>query len=303
MRVLVTGVNGFLGRAVAEELLRGGDSVCGIARGEQGFSPRIDYRRLDIADFAGVEELLAGERPDAVVHLAALVHRRDALEQDYERINAEASRRLFAACQRHGVPIAVLASTIEVYGAREGTVDEQTPVAPVTPYGRSKVAAEAAAAALPRHAILRLTPLYGPGHMDNVEKRFYLPRTRIGLRFGKGDYAFHFCQVERVAQFIRAFLEGEGAPGIYVLSDPEMLRASVYLRRQRADGAMRFALAVPRGLGRAAVAALEVMLRLTGRRNPFVSRYNFDKLFRSTRYDGSKAQSVIDGAKQRRRAQ
>ncbi len=71
MRILVTGASGFVGRELCAQLLAGGHQVGALVR-RAGSAP-IGTRPLagDLGDGPGLVEVLAGERPDCVIHLAA----------------------------------------------------------------------------------------------------------------------------------------------------------------------------------------------------------------------------------------
>lgn len=147
MRVLVTGHDGYVGPPVVGELLRRGYEVsgldsrlfegCGLAEPAAG----IPVSALDIRDIAAPD--LAGF--EAVVHLAALSN--DPLgfldPGVTAEINHRAAVRLARLARAAGVSRFVLASTCSVYGAAgDLPVDEEGPLAPVTPYAHSKALAE-----------------------------------------------------------------------------------------------------------------------------------------------------------------
>ena len=147
MRYVVTGAAGFIGSLLAEALTARGDDVVGIDSFTDYYDPRLkeqnaeglDVRRLDLAadelDFAGF---------DGVFHLAGQPGVRsfgDVFPLYVER-NVLASQRVFEAAARDGVRV-VFASSSSVYGEAERyPTPEDTPPAPVSPYGITKLTCE-----------------------------------------------------------------------------------------------------------------------------------------------------------------
>jgi nucleoside-diphosphate-sugar epimerase len=147
MRVLVTGHLGYLGPAVVGTLSAAGHHVTGLDSGlfatcSLEADHAIDWIQKDIRDVT-VDDLRGF---DAVVHLAALSN--DPLgflnPELTEAVNAVATVRLARLAREAGVRRFLNSSSCSAYGApAEDWVDETSSPAPVTPYGVSKVAAEA----------------------------------------------------------------------------------------------------------------------------------------------------------------
>ena len=135
MKVLVTGVAGFIGMHSATRLLERGDEVIGIdnfspyysvelkqarlarLEGKRGFR----FSRLDIADLHALRKIFESEKPEAVLHLAAQPGVRYSLENPavYVQTNMVGFANLLECCRAHPPRNLVFASSSSVYGTNQ----------------------------------------------------------------------------------------------------------------------------------------------------------------------------------------
>jgi dTDP-4-dehydrorhamnose reductase len=168
LRIVVTGANGQLG----VELVR--------ALAPQGEVVATTIGDLDVTA-PGCAEQVAGLRPDWVVHAAGATDV-DGCERDPASafaVNGEGTRRIAEGCRRAGARL-LYVSTDYVFDGRKGTpyVESDAP-APLSVYGRSKLAGEEATRSLEgRWVIVRTAWLYGV-HGKNFVKAI-LDRARAG---------------------------------------------------------------------------------------------------------------------------
>jgi len=144
-RVLVTGGAGYIGSVVVDQLLDQGCRVVVIDDLSSGHRAAVDARAAfaqgSIGDRALVESLLARERVDAIIHLAAfaLVAESVANPEKYRANNVTAARVLLDAALRAHVRCFVFSSSCAVYGHPATVpITEDTPQRPVNPYGETK---------------------------------------------------------------------------------------------------------------------------------------------------------------------
>lgn len=168
MKVLVTGAQGLLGRSLVQEAAGLELITCG--RREEPVGPA--YHRIDLADAAAVESLIAATAPDWVIHTAAWTDV-DGCEADPDRarrVNLELVRNLGAACSTAGTRLVQL-STDYVFDGRAGPYSEADEPNPLSHYGRIKLESERVVLGSgPEGLVVRTLWLYGhaPGVRRNL---------------------------------------------------------------------------------------------------------------------------------------
>lgn len=187
--VVLTGATGFVGHHVSRLFQSQGWRVRGIVRpdSDAGRLPRgVVPVKADPADLRSIGD---GVRDaDAVVHLAARVHRPGETSprwrEQYRLDNVRATETLVQAAADHGVRRFVFVSTVRVHGATCATVCRaDDALAPPDPYAESKLEAEEAVRRLARDVewvIVRPTFVYGQGGKGNFARLVSL--TRLACR-------------------------------------------------------------------------------------------------------------------------
>jgi UDP-glucose 4-epimerase len=153
-RVLVTGGAGYVGSHAVLALLDAGIGVVvldDLSTGmREAVPPGVPLVRGSTGDAALLREAFRRYSPSAVLHFAAslVVPESVARPLDYWRNNLSNTLVLTQSCLDAGIRRFVFSSTAAVYGQPDGSplVDEDTPCAPINPYGASKLAAERALA-------------------------------------------------------------------------------------------------------------------------------------------------------------
>ena len=142
-RALVTGIAGFTGRYVAEELALAGYEVFGTATPGSAEAPNVIG--VDLLDRDGLAAAVREVMPDVVVHLAAIAFVAHSDVEQIYRVNVVGTRNLLEALAgAPKKPSAVLvASSANIYGNTDvPVIHEDVPAAPANDYAVSKLAME-----------------------------------------------------------------------------------------------------------------------------------------------------------------
>jgi UDP-glucose 4-epimerase len=219
MRCLVTGGAGFIGSNLVDALLARGDEVTVVDDLSTGRRENLDGAlaagarlvEIDIRDGGALAEAVREAGPETVFHLAAQIDvRKSVADPAFDSsINVGGTANLLEAARAVGVRRFVFVSTGgAIYGEGDGQelpLPEDAPIAPLSPYGQSKFAAEGYLALYERlyglsGVSLRLGNVYGPRQDPLGEAgviAIFCGRLRAGERptvFGDGrqtrDYIY-----------------------------------------------------------------------------------------------------------------
>lgn len=161
MKILVTGSKGMIGSHLVKGLLEAGYEVVGLDRiCNQSCDGRYFHYVVDLADKDTLQFIMEKYKPDRVIHLAALAHAADGKKitwEDYKHLNVDCAKNIFEVAG--DIPVLFI-STVDVFGFTKGTVNVNTPMKPVSNYGRSKMMAEQELRKKRYFDIFRFSPVY-----------------------------------------------------------------------------------------------------------------------------------------------
>ena len=153
-KVLITGVAGFIGSHIAQELLKRDDvEIIGIDNITSGLQSNLDllnsldtdnkftFHKLDIRDFEGMKETLKDYGIDTIYHLAALVSVQESMDDPMKSgsINIQGTHNVLELARVLNIKRVIFSSSAAVYGD-EPTLpkNESSLVKPISPYGLEK---------------------------------------------------------------------------------------------------------------------------------------------------------------------
>jgi UDP-glucose 4-epimerase len=149
MKILVVGGAGYIGSVCTELLLEEGHSVTifdNLSEGHRrALDPRAEFVEGDLVDRQSIEQTMAKQRPDAVMHFAAnaLVGESMQNPSKYFRNNIANGLNLLDAMISAGVEKIIFSSTCAIFGPpKRVPIDETMAARPINPYGESKLAFE-----------------------------------------------------------------------------------------------------------------------------------------------------------------
>lgn len=227
-KILVTGVAGFIGSAVAKALLKRGDEVIGIDNMNDYYDPKLKEDRIehffkdeenfkffiaDISDYESMQILFSEYKIDKICHLAAQAGVRYSLENPhaYLKSNIDGTLNLFELARKYKIKDVIYASSSSVYGGNEKTpFSTEDPVnKPISLYAATKRADELMAYTYHHLFGINMTGLrfftcYGPwGRPDMALFKF----TKAIIEDEEID-VYNFGKMKRDFTFITDIVDG-----------------------------------------------------------------------------------------------
>ncbi|HEY9529845.1 MAG TPA: NAD-dependent epimerase [Burkholderiales bacterium] len=251
MKVLVTGIAGFIGMHCAQRLLARGDEVAGIDNLSPYYSVELKRDRLkqiavkfyeaDIANADALERIFQVEKPDAVLHLAAQAGVRYSLENpaSYVQANLVGFANLLECCRRHPPRHLVFASSSSVYGSNTKLPWSETDNVdhPVSLYAATKKSNELMAHVyshlygLPATG-LRYFTVYGPWGRPDMSVMLFSKAIMEGRPiqvFNHGDMQRDFTYIDDIAEGTIRVLDRPARYAVYNIGNHQPVALLDYI--------------------------------------------------------------------------
>ena len=219
MNIIVTGIAGFIGQHLSDQLTKRGDNVFGISRNSSlssdgRTSEKIKLIECDLSNFSKLRSIIQQLEPiDGIFHLAGQTYRKDSPGAEiYFKNNFQTTLNLLECCNEFKIPKLIFSSSIATYGLAPGQnppkylpVDEKHDITPFDFYDLSKYFSENLCKFyFERFGIitcaLRYSRVYGPG----LEKGLFFNVIKNGLSNKPvnltGDISTDFVHVDDVVQ-------------------------------------------------------------------------------------------------------
>jgi len=234
-RVLITGINGFIGSHLCQHPALDDWQIRTLARDRPG-NTSLSLTHVDSTDSWAA----ALEGIDAIVHLAGIAHRR-ASPDDHQSVNCDWPVRLYEAASAAGVHSFIQLSSIKVLGdSSVRPLQTGDPYQSSDPYSVSKMMAERQLLAIDSNtslAIIRSPLVYGPGvkaNFRNLLKLAELGRRGLPLPLGRAQAPRSMVSTNNLCNLITTLLndrpESGSEPGILHVCDERDWNVSQLLR-------------------------------------------------------------------------
>lgn len=290
MKVLITGVNGFIGSNIYNEL-KIKHNVLGISQSSTS-NVCNQYICCDLTDRYKLEEVIKQNNDiDAIIHCAALAHNKgnDLSKDRFMNVNYEATKCLVDFSNQYlNLKQFIFLSTISVYGERmdKDIYTEGDECCPKSPYAVAKKKSEEYIISNCKafYYILRLSPVYGNEFDLNIKRRTEI--RGINYIVGNGDNKLSLCNIKNIVYTVDNVLYGNIKENeIYNVSDKKEYLFSDMLNLNRVS---KIKIYVPKLI----ISTLYNINRVTIKK-PFIEE-NSIKLLSSSIYCSEKLRQYIN---------
>lgn len=235
MKILLTGVAGFIASHTAEKLLMEQHQVVGVDEINDYYNPvwkqenlarlekypNFSFVKADLRDQASLEPIFQQNKFTAIMNLAGRAGVRPSIEEPvlYEEVNAKGTLNLLDLAKKYAVARFILASSSSVYGNQTKVPFTETdPVnQPISPYAASKKSAEMYCHVYAhlygiKTACLRFFTVYGPNGRPDMAPYLFTEAILTGKpikKFGNGETKRDYTYIDDIVSGVVASLKLE----------------------------------------------------------------------------------------------
>ena len=224
---------------------------------------RVSGKGITVCDLSDKEKLREiAKSADRFIHLAALAHktqRTDFSWEQYKHINVDCAENVFKIVGERPI---LFISTVDVFGFHDGKepLTVQTPINPVSLYGKSKAIAEEKCRKIAKHfTIFRFSPVYTDEIKRDIQKRYYLKYPWLAYQVGNGT-SYEILNIRRAVTEMVVWCGQEPENNTRIIKDEKTMWTPDYIKEERAAGRAKIVLRLPRWLVNAGYSVLKAIL-------------------------------------------
>ncbi len=245
MKVLITGANGRIGRNLVQRLANKHKLIL-LGQQPEASSAGHKYYQVDMTDKDQLSEIMTDERPEAIVHLAALLASTCASEPTLaHKINVDSSENLANLAITNQVKMFVFASSSAVYNQTELLpTDEEHNIDPQSVYGKTKLLAEKKLMAVSKNGptqfvTLRLFNIYGADFDDTlVYQLLHSTKDKPAPLFGPDNFYRDYVHISDIcAAFERSLSVNVGSYKVLNIGSGKVLNNRQLVEELEKNGA------------------------------------------------------------------
>ena len=219
IKVLITGVSGFVGKNLLPYLTKSNVEVKSLNRQELALGVNLN-------------------NTDAIIHLAGKAHdlKKTSNPGEYYEVNFELTKKLFDAFLKSDAKKFIFISSVKAAAdSVEGVLTEERTPNPKTHYGKSKLQAEQYIQSQPlppekSYYILRPCMIHGPGNKGNLNLLYKFVQKGMPYPLASFENKRSFLSVENLCFVIKQLLERQIQSGVYHIADDEALSTNEVVR-------------------------------------------------------------------------
>lgn len=235
MKILITGIHGFVGSNLVEALKKE-HTIYGldiINPSKDGVAHTFSWEEIDEVHGAGLMVNGSPLEIDAIIHLAGKAHdtKNQSAADVYFKINTDLTKKIYDYFLKSKAKKFIFFSSVKAAADRvEGEyVDENVAPSPVGPYGESKIAAEEYIRSKEDERIkldketyiLRPCMIHGPGNKGNLNLLYGVIKKGIPWPLGAFENKRTFTSIDNLCFIIKGLLGQDVESGVYNINDDE----------------------------------------------------------------------------------
>jgi nucleoside-diphosphate-sugar epimerase len=302
--IFISGANGCIGSSIVKRLVSLNYSILALSLNETDSNNIMNFDKVkiefgDICDTGRIEKIFFNNPIDTVIHLAAIVHKTAETDEEYKKVNYQATVDLYELSKKYRVKHFIFFSTVAVYGDDIiDIVNETSNIKPESSYAISKAKAEEYIQKNSinsiKYTIIRPTTVYGPNDKGNINTMYQWVTHGIVPIIGDGNNQKSFVFVENLVDSIVTILKSKKIKNqIFIISDKSPYSInSIFQTMEQVIGKKIIKIHIPNIFISIIILLVKILNFIT--RKKLINPQSISKLYSNNIYDISKARTLLN---------